>query len=55
MRQYLSKLKNFSFYEWILFAFPLSLVLGSVYVNLLMILVSFLFVYEILKKNYFLR
>jgi O-antigen ligase len=55
MRQYLSKLKNFSFYEWILFAFPLSLVLGSVYVNLLMILVSFLFVYEIFKKKLFFK
>jgi O-antigen ligase len=55
MRQYLSKLKKFSFYEWILFAFPLSLVLGSVYVNLLMILVSFLFLYEILKKKLFFK
>jgi O-antigen ligase len=55
MREYISKLKNFSFYEWILFAFPFSLVLGSFYVNLLLILVSFLFVYQILKKKLFFK
>ena len=51
MKKYLSKLKNFSFYEWILFIFPLTLVLGSFYVNVLLILVSFLFIYQILKKK----
>ena len=55
MREYISKLKNFNFYEWILFAFPFSLVLGSFYVNLLLILVSLLFVYQILKKKLFFK
>ena len=55
MNEYLSKLKKFNFYEWILFTFPLSLVLGSFYVNLLLILVSFLFVYQILKKKLFFK
>ena len=51
MKKYLSKLKNFSFYEWILFIFPLTLLLGSFYVNVLLILVSFLFIYQIFKKK----
>lgn len=54
MSNYFAKLKKFTFYEWILFLFPLSLVLGSAYVNIFLILSSCLFIYHIIKnKNYF--
>lgn len=55
MKYYLKKFKNFSFYEWILFIFPFLLILGSFYVNLLLILVSLLFIYEIFKKKIFFK
>jgi len=54
MSNYFAKLKKFTFYEWILFLFPLSLVLGPAYVNIFLILSSCLFIYHIIKnKNYF--
>jgi O-antigen ligase len=51
MRDYFGKLKKFTFYEWILFFFPLSLVLGSAYVNIFLIFSSCLFIYYIIKKK----
>lgn len=51
MGDYFEKLKKFTFYEWILFLFPLSLVLGSAYVNIFLIFSSCLFIYHIIKKK----
>jgi O-antigen ligase len=51
MRDYFEKLKKFTFYEWILFLFPLSLVLGAAYVNIFLIFSSYLFIYHIIKKK----
>jgi hypothetical protein len=53
MSNYLSNLKKLSFYEWILFLFPFSQVLGSTYVNIFLIFTSFLFIYEIIKNKLF--
>jgi len=53
MINYLAKLKKFSFYEWVLFLFPLSFILGPTYVNIFLILISFFFIYEIIKKKLF--
>lgn len=53
MIDYLEKLKKFSFYEWILFLFPLSLILGSTFVNIFLISISFFFIYEIIKNKLF--
>jgi O-antigen ligase len=53
MFNYFNKLKKFTFYEWILFLFPFSQVLGSIYVNIFLILSSCLFIYEIIKKKLF--
>lgn len=51
MGDYFGKLKKFTFYDWILFLFPLSLVLGSAYVNIFLIFSSCLFIYHIIKKK----
>jgi O-antigen ligase len=51
MLDYFSKLKKFTFYEWILFLFPFSQVLGSTYVNIFLIFSSCLFIYEVIKKK----
>jgi hypothetical protein len=53
MIDYLEKLKKFSFYEWILFLFPLSLILGATFVNIFLISISFFFIYEIIKNKLF--
>ena len=51
MLNYFINFKKFTFYEWILFLFPLSLILGSAYVNIFLILISFFFIYEIINKK----
>ena len=48
-----SKIKFFSFYEWILLLFPISLVAGSFWVNFFLILSSLIFIYELIKKNFY--
>ena len=53
MINYFEKIKKFTFYEWILYLFPFSLILGSTYVNIFLILISFIFLYEIIKKKLF--
>jgi O-antigen ligase len=55
MLNYFSKLKKFTFYEWILFLFPFSQVLGSTFVNFFLIFSSFLFIYEVIKKKIFFK
>jgi O-antigen ligase len=50
---FLSKVKSLSFYEWILLLFPLCLVIGSFWVNLFLILSSLIFIYELIKKNFY--
>ena len=53
MSDYFRKLKKFTFYEWILFLLPLSLVLGPAYVNIFLffqVVYSFII---LLKKKYF--
>jgi O-antigen ligase len=56
MRLIIQNLKNFirlSFYERLLFLFPLVLILRPVVVNFFLILISFFFIYEFFKKKYF--
>jgi O-antigen ligase len=53
MFNYFIKFKKFTFYEWILFLFPFSLILGSAYVNIFLFLASFFFIYEIINKKLF--
>ena len=55
MIDYFNKLKKFTFYEWILFLFPFSQVLGSTFVNFFLIFSSCLFIYELIKKKIFYR
>ena len=55
MLNYFSKLKKFTFYEWILFLFPFSQVLGSTFVNFFLIFSSSLFIYEVIKKKLFFK
>jgi len=50
---FLPKMKSLSFYEWILLLFPLCLVIGSFWVNLFLILSSLIFIYELIKKNFY--
>jgi O-antigen ligase len=50
---FLSKVKSLSFYELILLLFPLCLVIGSFWVNLFLILSSLIFIYELIKKNFY--
>jgi O-antigen ligase len=50
---FLLKVKYLSFYELILLLFPLCLVIGSFWVNLFLILSSLIFIYELIKKNFY--
>ena len=49
----LLKIKNLSFYEWILLLFPLCQVVGSFLVNFVLILASIIFIYQLIEKNLF--
>jgi O-antigen ligase len=56
MKFILKNLKSFyflTFYEKLLFLFPIVLILRPVVVNIFLILVSLIFVYEFLKKKYY--
>lgn len=55
MSNYLKNLKKFSFYEWMLFLFPFSLILGSFYVNIFLISISFFFIFEIIRRKLFFK
>ena len=50
---FLPKIKNLSFYEWILLLFPLCQVVGSFLVNFVLILASIIFIYQFIEKNLF--
>jgi len=53
MTDFFNKLKKLSFYEWIIFLLPFSQVLGPTYLNIILIFISFLFIYLIFKKKLF--
>jgi O-antigen ligase len=53
MFNYYNNLKKFTFYEWILFLFPFSQVMGSFFVNAFLIFASLLFIYEVIKNKFF--
>ena len=50
---FLSKIRSLSFYEWILLLFPFCQVMGPFWVNFSLILSSVIFLYELIKKNYY--
>jgi len=53
LQKYLHMYKKLNFKEWALLLVPLFHVLGSLYLNFLLILTSIIFVYELFKKKLF--
>jgi O-antigen ligase len=53
MFNYFNNLRKFTLYEWILFLFPFSQVMGSFFVNAFLIFASLLFIYEVIKNKFF--